>query len=126
MKTDDLKPILSWLKTTDLVEVSWRSSGEGFSLSTAESALPPPAASPGRFTAVLSPAVGLFEFSELGKARQASEGLAVTPQTVLGFVEISKGKSSPVTAPRAGRLARVLVAGGDPVEFGQPLFFIED
>lgn len=125
MKTEDLQPILSWLKTTDLVEVSLKNEREGFSLSTAQAPTTTPAAPPGRFCAVLSPAVGLFQFSELGKARQALEGLTVSAGTALGLVETAKGKTSPVTAPGAGRLARILVEAGDPVEFGQPLFFLE-
>lgn len=32
---------------------------------------------------------------------------------------------NPITAPRAGKVARILIGGGTPVEFGEPLLIIE-
>ncbi|MCH8835449.1 MAG: acetyl-CoA carboxylase biotin carboxyl carrier protein, partial [Proteobacteria bacterium] len=32
---------------------------------------------------------------------------------------------NPITAPRAGKVARILIGSGTPVEFGEPLLIIE-
>jgi acetyl-CoA carboxylase biotin carboxyl carrier protein len=52
-----------------------------------------------------------------------SEGAAVPEGRELAYVE-SLGIRNPVTAGAAGRVLRVLVNDGEPVEFGQPLFEI--
>jgi acetyl-CoA carboxylase biotin carboxyl carrier protein len=125
MNTNEIQEVLSWLKSTDLVEVSYKQGTKGFSLATAEPgaqhSYPVPAT---RFTPVCAPAVGMFQWNEPGRARQAEEGAQVTEGQALGLVETAKGKT-PITSPCAGRLARVMVEGGAPVEFGQPLFFLE-
>ena len=126
MNTEEIQEVLSWLKATDLVEVSYRHGTKGFSLATSEPAAahayPIPSS---RFAPVCAPAVGVFQWNQPGRPRQAEEGSEVTAGQRLGLVETGKGKSSEVTAPAAGRLARVMVEGGSPVEFGQPLFFLE-
>lgn len=125
MNTSELETVLSWIKTTDLVEVSYRGEAAGFSLTTSEApspAIPLPAA---RFVPVASPAVGAFQWSELGRAKAVEEGQDVAEGALLGVVEAAKGKTVAVKAPCAGRLARALVEAGAPVDFGQPLFFLE-
>ncbi len=125
MATEQLKDVLDWMRRTDLVEISYRSEGRGFSLSTAENAAQPhyplPAA---RFTPVCSPAVGLFQWNAPGRARAADEGSPVAEDEVLGLIEVAPGKTTPVKAPCAGKLARVFAESGKAVEYGQPLFFI--
>lgn len=126
MKTDQLRDVLSWIKTTDLVEVSFKQGDDGFSLSSAESPAAhayPVAAS--RFSPVCAPCVGLFQWNAPGKARAHEEGAEVAEGDLLGLIETVKGKGTPVKAPAAGRLARVMIDGGAAVEYGQPLFFIE-
>ncbi len=125
MKTDDLKQVMDWLKTTDIVEVGYNHGEDGFSLATAEAPSPsyPPPAS--RFAAVSSPAVGILRWNEPGKPRPAEEADPVEEGQLLAVVETAKGKFSPVKAPSTGRLARVLAEDGAAVEFGQALFFIE-
>lgn len=125
MKTSQLQEVISWLRTTDLVEVSFRKGREGFALSTAQAGAPAPRVPASRYAAVCSPRVGLFQFGEPGQARKAEEGAAVREGEALGIVESGRGSSSPVKAPCAGRLTRVFIEGGSPVEYGQPLFFIE-
>ena len=49
---------------------------------------------------------------------QISEG-----QTLL-LIEAMK-VFNPIKAPRAGKLARIFVASGTPVEYGEPLVLIE-
>jgi acetyl-CoA carboxylase biotin carboxyl carrier protein len=126
MKTEKLQEVLAWLKTTDLVEVQFKSEGEGFTVATAEAAPAPHYPLPAsRFQPVTSPAVGLFQFSALGKARKAEEGVDVAEGESLGVVEIAKGKTVPVPAPCAGRVAKVFIEGGSPAEYGQVLLFLE-
>lgn len=63
-------------------------------------------------------AVGIFSSS-----REWSAGDAVQSGTVLGAIQ-SLGHMAEVTAPVEGSIAEVLVTGGAPVEYGQPLFVI--
>ena len=63
-------------------------------------------------------AVGIFS-----AAREWSSGDAVKRGAVLGAIQ-SLGHMAEVTAPADGRIAEVLVTGGAPVEYGQPLFVI--
>ena len=44
-------------------------------------------------------------------------------QTIL-IIEAMKTMNQ-IAAPRAGRVRRILVADGQPVEFGAPLFILE-
>ncbi len=126
MNTQQIEEVLSWLKSTDLVEISYRQGTKGFSLATSQAQATPHYPAPSsRFTPVCSPAVGLFQWSEPGRPRPAEEGAEVACGQKLGLVELGKGKSAAVSAPQAGRLARVMVEPGAAVEFGQPLFFIE-
>lgn len=126
MKPEDLQKVMSWLQTTDLVEVSYNRDQKGFSLSVAEGAAAPSYPVPaGRYTPVASPAVGLFQWNEPGRPRKAEEGLAVAAGDILGVVETAKGRFAPVPAPASGRVARLLVDAGACVEFGQPILFLE-
>ncbi|MBI5629817.1 MAG: hypothetical protein HY921_02905 [Elusimicrobia bacterium] len=126
MKTDHLKEIISWIKTTDLIEVSFKDGAKGFSFSSAgEAQAPHFPIPPSRYRPVCAPAVGIFQWSELGRARKAEEGAAVSEGDVLGVIEKGKGAVAQVLSPCAGRVARVMVEGGGPVEYGQPLLFIE-
>lgn len=63
-------------------------------------------------------AVGIFS-----AARDWTAGDAVTSGAVLGAIQ-SLGHMAEVTAPVDGSIADVLVTGGAPVEYGQPLFVI--
>jgi acetyl-CoA carboxylase biotin carboxyl carrier protein len=88
--------------------------------------LPPPAAdplddpglvtSPMVGTAYLSPEPGATAFIKIGDA--IAEG-----QTIL-IIEAMKTMNQ-IPAPRAGRVKRILVEDGAPVEFGAPLIILE-
>lgn len=75
--------------------------------------------------AVKSPMVGTAYLSPSpGAAPFAAEGSQVTEgQTVL-IVEAMK-TMNPISAARSGRVTKVLVTDGQPVEFDEPLIIIE-
>jgi biotin carboxyl carrier protein len=66
--------------------------------------------------AVASPLVGIFQ-PAVRAGEQVSHGQAI------GAIE-SLGMPTTVDAPRAGTVEAVLVAGGSPVEYGQPLLVL--
>lgn len=63
-------------------------------------------------------AVGIYS-----AAREWTAGDAVRSGDVLGAIQ-SLGHMAEVIAPVEGSIAEVLVTGGAPVEYGQPLFVI--
>jgi acetyl-CoA carboxylase biotin carboxyl carrier protein len=81
-----------------------------------------PAQHPG---AVTSPMVGTIYLSaEPGSTPFVAVGTVVTEgQTVL-IIEAMKTMNH-IPAPRAGTVKRILVADGNPVEYGAPLLIIE-
>lgn len=75
--------------------------------------------------AVKSPMVGtVYLAPEPGAAPFVSEGAQVKAGDTLVIVEAMK-VMNPITAPKAGRIARILVETAQPVEFDQPLVVIE-
>ena len=126
MNTNQLTEVMSWIKTTDLVEVVYDEDGDGFALQTAEALHEPSYPIPAsRFLPVVSPSIGIFQFSALGKARRAEEGVEVSEGEVLGQVDSGRGHATPVKAPCAGRVAKVFIEAGAPAEYGQALLFLE-
>ena len=127
MDTAQIRAVLDWMKSTDLVEVAFKRSGRGFALSTVDA----PAASLGgaatarRFVPVTAESVGVFQWAEPGKARKAEEGTQVLAGDVLGVVVSGSGAPAPVKAPCAGRVAKCFAEAGQAVEYGRPLFFLE-
>ena len=127
MTTDELQEVMSWLKTTDLTEVSFNEGKTGFSLTTKEEPQAPhyPTTPSNRYTPVCSPGLGILQWNKLGLPRKTEEGAAVVEGDTLAIVETSKNASAHVKSPCAGRIARIFVESGSPVEFGQLLFFLE-
>jgi acetyl-CoA carboxylase biotin carboxyl carrier protein len=74
---------------------------------------------------VTSPMVGTaYRSPEPGAKPFVDEGSEVTAgQTVL-IIEAMKTMNA-IPAPRAGKVTRVLVEDGQPVEFGEPLMILE-
>jgi biotin carboxyl carrier protein len=123
MQQIPFKGVLDWMRTTDLVEVAYRSGEDKVSFRF-EDAGPVHGPIPGTsLVPVLSPEVGIFRFNEIGKARRAEKDVEVEAGLVLGLVDTGAAKRE-VTAPAAGRLSLVLAEEGKAVEYGQPLFFI--
>lgn len=93
----------------------------------------PPAAQPaaaaadaaGHPGAVTSPMVGVAYLSpEPGAARFIEVGHSVSEGQTLMLIEAMK-TFNPIRAPRGGKVTRILVNDGQPVEFGEPLIIVE-
>jgi len=88
-------------------------------------AAPAPAADAKPQNAVTSPMVGTAYLApEPGAAPFVKEGDTVKEGQTLLIIEAMK-TMNPVPAPKGGRVARILVADAQPVEFGEPLVVIE-
>jgi acetyl-CoA carboxylase biotin carboxyl carrier protein len=75
--------------------------------------------------AVHAPMVGtVYLTPEPGAAPFAAVGAEVREGQTLLIIEAMK-VMNPIRAPRSGRVARVLVSNGDPVEYGELLLIIE-
>ena len=75
--------------------------------------------------AVKSPMVGtVYLTPEPGAAPFVTEGAQVKPGDTLLIVEAMK-VMNPITAPKGGKVVRVLVDSAQPVEYDQPLVIIE-
>lgn len=81
-----------------------------------------PAAPPPDVQVIRSPMVGTFYRSPSPEAPPfVDEGSVVTPGQCLCIIEAMKLLNE-IEAEQGGRIAKVLVANGDLVEYGQPLF----
>ena len=124
MDTKLIKEVTDWMKTTDLTEFCYEKNGDCIEIKTQE-ALPEPTHFACTLTAVCSPAVGIYHAAEKGKNLSLTEGQTVTQGMALGIVE-TVSKKHKITAPADGKLRVVNVQEGAVVEFGLPLFFIEE
>ena len=74
---------------------------------------------------IKSPMVGtVYLAPEPGAANFVAEGASVNAGDTLLIIEAMK-VMNPITAPKAGRVAKICVANEQPVEFDQPLIVIE-
>lgn len=86
---------------------------------------PPPASPADHPGAVPSPMVGTaYLAAEPGASPFIKVGDAVNAGQTLMVVEAMK-TFNPIPAPRAGKVTAILVADGQPVEFGEPLVILE-
>jgi len=75
--------------------------------------------------AVKSPMVGTAYVRPSPDASPfASEGASVSEGDTILLVEAMK-TFNPITAPKSGKITKILVSDAQPVEFGEPLFIIE-
>ena len=75
--------------------------------------------------AVKSPMVGtVYLQAEEGAAKFVKVGDTVNAGATLCLIEAMK-TFNPVTAPRGGKVAQILIDNQQPVEFGEPLVIIE-
>ena len=92
-------------------------------------AVPAPAAAPAAPAAPVetidSPLVGTFyQAASPDAAPFVQVGDRVNPDTVLCIIEAMKVMNE-VKAEKSGVIKEILVANGQPVEFGQPMFVLE-
>jgi len=123
MDTKLITDITNWLKTTDLVEFCYHHNHNCIEIKTRE-ALPAPLQSTCHLIAVTAPAIGFYHAAAKGKSLVLKEGQSVKSGASLGFVETVSGKQS-IAVPADGTLRIISAEEGKPVEYGQPLFFIE-
>lgn len=75
--------------------------------------------------AVLSPMVGVVYLSpDPGSPKFADVGATVHEGQTLLLIEAMK-TFNPILATRSGKVTRILVTDGQPVEFGEPLVIVE-
>ena len=74
--------------------------------------------------AVTAPAIGFYYAAQKGQSLLLKEGQTVKQGDGLGMIETSTKKHT-ITAPVAGTLRVICAEDGKPVEYDQPLFFIE-
>ena len=75
--------------------------------------------------AVKSPMVGTAYIRPSPDASPfASEGDTVSEGDTILLIEAMK-TFNPITAPKSGKITKILVSDAQPVEFGEPLFIIE-
>jgi acetyl-CoA carboxylase biotin carboxyl carrier protein len=87
---------------------------------------PQPAAPPIRGQQVTAPMVGTFYSGPAPGAKPFVElGTEVKPGDTLCVIEAMKMMNQ-IESEFAGRVVSILVENGSPVEFGQPLFVIEE
>ena len=87
--------------------------------------VPAPAIDANHPGTVVSPIVGtVYMAREPGAAPFVRAGDTVREGDTLLLIEAMKTYNE-VRAPRGGRVARILVSDGDPVEFGAPLLVLE-
>jgi len=92
---------------------------------TAADPAPAPASDTSHPGAVKSPMVGTAYIApEPGAASYVKAGDSVAEGDTLLIIEAMK-VMNPIRAPRGGRVARVLVENGSPVEYGQVLMVID-
>ncbi len=123
MDTKLVTDITRWLKTTDLAEFCYQKDHNCIEIKTRD-ALPAPVVSECHLTAVTAPAIGFYHAAQKGKNLVLKEGQVLKEGDALGLIE-SAAKKHTLTAPVAGTLRIISAEDGKPVEFGQPLFFIE-
>ncbi|MCL2888186.1 MAG: hypothetical protein FWF35_02615 [Elusimicrobia bacterium] len=123
MDTKQLTQLAAWLKETDIVDFIYKKDGNNIEIKTADA---PVQAS--KFDCnlipVTSPAVGVFHTAEKGNSNTLKEGVPVEEGAVLGIVEMVSEKFE-VKSPAKGILRVISIEEAKPVEYGQPLFFIE-
>jgi acetyl-CoA carboxylase biotin carboxyl carrier protein len=75
--------------------------------------------------AVTSPMVGVAYLApEPGSPKFVNPGDIVAEGQTIMLIEAMK-TFNPIRAPKGGKLTRILVTDGQPVEFGEPLLIIE-
>ncbi len=139
---DLVRKLAALLEETGLIEIEYSSGEDTIRVARSTGAAIAPAApaparpTPGRDEeaaaeavtppgAVTAPMVGVVYLSpEPGAPPFVKPGDTVTEGQTLLLIEAMK-TFNPVRAPQSGRIARILVADGSPVEYGEGLVILE-
>lgn len=123
MELKVVSELASWLKETDLTEIIYKKGDNAFEIRTQE-AHPVSNVPSCSFVPVSSTGVGIYRQTDKGKTSPIAEGSSVTKGQQLGYVEVLKTKK-PVASPVNGFVRVISVTDGEPVEYGQPIMFVE-
>jgi acetyl-CoA carboxylase biotin carboxyl carrier protein len=154
MNAREIRKLIDLMNENDLVELELEEEGrkvrlrkrapvearEGSYIMSAPPPMPAPAAAapaadsgaaapaatePDNTITIKSPMVGTF-FRASGPDADpyVEEGDEVTPDTVMCIIEAMKVMNE-IKAEASGKLVEILVANGEPVEYGQPLFVVQ-
>jgi len=121
---------IEYAKGDERLRVARAVAGTAVTVSAGPVAAAPAAAAAGPATAehpgaIKSPMVGTVYLSpEPGAPAFIKAGDTVAEGQTLVLIEAMK-TYNPVRAPRAGKVTRILVSDGMPVEFGEPLLILE-
>ncbi len=137
---DDLiRRLAALLEETGLSEIEYEANGQrvrvgrhqapvaGWAPTAAQpvAAPAPDAAEAVSADAITSPMVGtVYTSSEPGAPAFVKVGDTVNEGQTLLIIEAMK-VMNPLASPRAGKVTRVMITDGQPVEFGEPLLIIE-
>jgi len=137
---DDLiRRLAALLEETGLSEIEYEANGQRIRVGRHEApvvGLAPTAAQPVAAPApdaaeavsadaITSPMVGtVYTSSEPGAPAFVKVGDSVSEGQTLLIIEAMK-VMNPLASPRAGKVTRVMITDGQPVEFGEPLLIIE-
>lgn len=137
---DDLiRRLAALLEETGLSEIEYEANGQRIRVGRHEApvvgwapaaqpapvSVPAPSAEAVPADAVTSPMVGtVYTSSEPGAPPFVKVGDSVSEGQTLLIIEAMK-VMNPLASPRAGKVTRVLITDGQPVEFGEPLLIIE-
>lgn len=129
-----LDELLSFAQESGLTEVVWEKGDRRIAFKRAAAPPPPPPApepapapevpAAPRTHIVKSPMVGTFQRAAKDRPPLVIEGGSVAPGARLAIVEAMQVPKD-VIATVSGRIVKILVESGKPVEYGQPLFEIE-
>ncbi|MBX3446938.1 MAG: acetyl-CoA carboxylase biotin carboxyl carrier protein [Parvibaculaceae bacterium] len=122
IETESLRLRVARQMTTAVTHVAAHAPAAAAPAAAAPAAADSGASHPG---AVTSPMVGTAYLApEPGAPVFVQPGSSVTEGQTILIIEAMKTMNH-IPAPRSGRLTKVLVDDGQPVEFGEPLFVIE-
>ncbi|MEF3279363.1 MAG: hypothetical protein K6357_00115 [Elusimicrobiota bacterium] len=122
MKIEEISDINKWFSDSDLVELSFRKGN--FKVSLVKEGEKSSTKIVSNLVSVVSPEVGLFNFSKKGKSSEIKQGDVVKKGDVLGYVKVLN-REFEVVSPTDGKIKVVCVDDGDVVEYSQLLFIIE-
>ncbi len=137
METGEIKKIIDLIKNTDIDELQWESGGLKISLKRSDfdsqnknekiKVSPKPAANVNnkKGLSIKSPMVGTFYRAQSSDYPPlVMEGNHVTPGQKVAVIEAMKIMKDVVSSVK-GKIVKVLVEDGQPVEYGQELFLVE-